>query len=104
VAALGSKVVLIGSPLDNTGAMNAGAAYAFKIPPPQLRIQGVAANAVQVSWFSPASDFVLQDNTNALAAADWRNVTNGFVDDGTNVTIVVDPATGGSRFYRLTDP
>ena len=65
---------------------------------PSLSISNAVQNVV-VSWPSPYTGFVLQQNTN-LAAADWS--TNGLVisDDGTNRSTFISPPIGNS-FFRL---
>jgi hypothetical protein len=76
----------------------------LSIPPrPSLSIQLTAPNVVAVSWPSPSTDFVLQQNTNGLSSVNWSNVTATIQNDGTNKTLEVSP-TGQSRFYRLFHP
>jgi hypothetical protein len=68
--------------------------------PPTLNIAASGTNVV-VSWPSLASNFYLQSTTNLLNAFGWNTVTNIFQPPGlTNMAIF--PATGASRFYRLT--
>jgi FG-GAP repeat len=104
LAAFGSDRVLIGAQSFGFGAATAGRAYLFSIPPlPSLTIQLTAPNAVTVSWPSPSTGLVLQQNTNGLGPADWSNVTASIQDNGTNKSLIVNPALG-SRFYRLAKP
>ena len=109
VAAVGNDRVLVGACLDDTGATNSGAAYLFSIQTiaPQVPILSIGlttTNTVAVSWPSPSTDWVLQQNTNGIAtAASWSNVTEIISDDGTNHTLIVDPPTD-NRFYRLSKP
>jgi len=103
LAAVGRDSVVIGSPSDDTGNMDAGAAYLLSIPPPSLRIQLTATNAAVVSWFSPAPGFTLQQNTNDIATTNWSNVADTIQDDGTNRTFITTPLQGSS-FFRLIRP
>jgi hypothetical protein len=104
VAAAGSDRFLIGAPAFAFGAATSGKAYLYSIPPPpSLNIQLTAPNIVRVSWPSPSTGFVLQQNTNGLSSAGWSNVTGTIQDDGTNRILIVNP-TGPSGFYRLIHP
>jgi hypothetical protein len=107
LVAVDNEHVLIGAMQDNSGATDAGAAYFFSIPPPtpapSLTIRRTLTNSIVLSWPLSATNFVLQQNTNALGAASWSNVTAGIQNVGTNKTLTVT-ATGGSRFYRLVSP
>jgi hypothetical protein len=69
---------------------------------PLLTIARTTTNTLAVSWPSPAAAFTLQQNTN-VATTNWTAVGPTPADDGTNKTVVVDPA-GGNRFYRLFRP
>jgi len=102
LAALGDTLVVVGSPGDNTGAMNTGAAYLFSIPPPLLQVRQAAANRIAISWLSPAPRCVLQENTDGLQAANWTDLTNGIQDDGTNHLFIATPT--GNVFFRLFRP
>jgi hypothetical protein len=108
LAALGNDRVIIGAMFDDTQrAQNAGTAYLFRIPPapapsPSLSIRRTMTNMVVISWPSPSTGFVLQQNTNRLGSANWSNVTATANDNGTNRFIIVNPA--GNRFYRLFNP
>jgi len=57
-------------------------------------------STITVSWPSPSPGWTLQQNTNAIASANWSSVTNGIQDNGTEKFITVTPPTG-NRFYRL---
>ena len=70
---------------------------------PSLVIFHPATNAVVISWPSPATGWLLQQNTNSLISVNWSNVTANIQDDGTNKTLIVTPPTG-NRFYRLHKP
>jgi len=102
VAAVGTDRVLIGAYQDNTGAGDAGAAYLFSAVP-SLTIRLTTTNTVAVSWPSPWTDWALQENTNGVASVNWSNATGTIQDDGTNMTLIVNPPTG-NRFYRLFKP
>ena len=71
--------------------------------PPALSILGTTTNTVVVSWPSPSSGFVLQQNTNGVNPGNWSYVTDVIQDDGTNKSLIYNP-TGQSRFYRLVNP
>jgi len=70
---------------------------------PSLNITLTATNTALISWPSPSTDFVLQQNTNSVASVNWSNVTVTIQDDGTTRTLIVNPPTG-NRFYRLFKP
>jgi len=70
---------------------------------PVLTVQLTTTNTVAISWPSPSTDFVLQENTNGIATANWSNVTATIQDNGTTKTFVVNPPTGNG-FYRLFHP
>lgn len=103
LAAVGSDSVIIGSPYDDTGNMDAGAAYLLSIPPPSLRIELTATNAAVISWLSPAPRYTLQHNTNGIASTNWSNVADAIQYDGTNQTLIIAPMLG-NRFFRLIRP
>ena len=67
---------------------------------PLLTITRTATNRVAISWPSPSSGFVLQQNTNGLGTANWSNAPGTVLDDGTTRTVIVSPPAG-NRFYRL---
>jgi len=67
---------------------------------PLLTIRLTATNTVAVSWPSPSSGFMLQQNTNGVATVNWSNILTVPNDDGTTKTVIVNPPTG-NRFYRL---
>ena len=67
---------------------------------PLLAIRLTSTNTMAVSWPWPSTGFVLQQNTNGLAALNWSNAPGAIQDDGTTRTLIVNPPTG-NRFYRL---
>src|SRR5712692_8238772 len=67
---------------------------------PLLSIRLTPTNTVAVSWPSPSTSCVLQQNTNGIATVNWSNVTATIQDDGTTKTLIVNPPMG-NRFYRL---
>jgi len=73
------------------------------LPPPSLTIRLTSSNTVAVSWPSPSSGFVLQQNTNGVSSVNWSDVTEAIQDDGTAKTFTVNP-TNSSRIYRLIHP
>jgi hypothetical protein len=70
---------------------------------PLLSIVRTTTNTVAVTWASPSTGWILQQNTNNVSSVNWSNVTTGVVDNGTSKTLVVNPAAG-NRFYRLQKP
>ena len=67
---------------------------------PLLTITRTTTNTMAVSWPSPSTGFVLQQNTNGVNSVNWSNVLTAPNDDGTTKTLIVNPPAG-SRFYRL---
>jgi len=95
------------------GATAAGGSYSITSSPwmvavvetpgsPKLTIASTNGS-VRVSWPSPSTDWVLQQNTNSISSVNWSNVTTTIQDDGTTRTFIVSPPTG-NRFYRLFKP
>lgn len=70
---------------------------------PLLTIVLTATNTAIVSWPSPSSGFVLQQNTNTVPSLNWSNVSAGIQDNGTNKYLIVNPPAG-NRYYRLFKP
>lgn len=103
VAAVSPNCVLIGAPFDDTDADNAGVVYLFSASVPSLSIDYSAPNTVAVSWPSPSTGWMLQENTNGVASINWSNTPGMIQDDGTNKTFILNPPTG-NRFYRLFKP
>lgn len=66
---------------------------------PLLTITRTLTNTVVVSWPSPSTGFVLQQNSD-LTTPSWANAPQNPVDNGTTKSIVVNPPVG-SLFYRL---
>jgi hypothetical protein len=60
-------------------------------------------NTIIVSWPSPSTGFILQQNTNGPAGVNWSNLVTTPSDDGTYKSIMVTPAPG-SRYFRLFKP
>ena len=108
VAAVGADRVLIGAYGDNTGGSDAGAAYLFSTTlqtpeAPVLDIRLTITNTVAVLWPSPSAGWTLQENINGVTSVNWSNASGTIQDDGTNMTLVINPPTG-NRFYRLFKP
>lgn len=69
---------------------------------PLLNIQLVSPNAIMVSWPSPSTGFVLQQNGD-LGTTNWVAVTNSVVlTNGLN-SVIVSPQMG-NQYYRLVSP
>jgi len=69
---------------------------------PLLTIRRAQANTVVISWPSPSTGFVLQQNGD-LTTANWTAAPQSVTDNGTNKFILVNPPTG-NRFFRLIKP
>jgi hypothetical protein len=61
-----------------------------------------SGNSVKVSWPSPSSGFVLQQNSN-LTTTNWPITGFTISDDGTNKSVNI-PSPAGSLFFRLSHP
>ena len=68
-------------------------------PAPQLTLTLTATNTVLLSWPSPATGFVLEQNS-TLAGANWVPAPQPVVDDGTTRSVAV-PVSGANLFFRL---
>jgi hypothetical protein len=105
LAVVGGNRVLIGADGDDTGDLDAGAAYLFSLPPaaaPSLRILNTSTNTLILFWPSPSTGFVLQQNTN-LITTNWVASTNAVNDNG-DIRYTIVNSTSGNRFYRLFKP
>jgi hypothetical protein len=67
---------------------------------PLLTIWLTVTNSVAISWPSPSTGFVLQQNTNGLGTVNWSTAPGTVLDNGTTRTVIVSPPAG-NRFYRL---
>jgi len=96
------NILIGGEFLNVNGVMRRYAARLYgDVPPPLLSI--VRSNAtVVVSWPSPSTGFVLQQNTD-LTLSDWTAPLEAVSDDGTTRSLTVSAASG-PRFYRLFRP
>jgi hypothetical protein len=74
-------------------------AFEAQAPGGPLLTIAESGNGVVISWLSPSTGFVLQENTSA-DSANWNNVLTTPNDDGTTKSVTVNPATE-NRFYRL---
>jgi hypothetical protein len=71
--------------------------------PPSLTLIRSGVDTVVVSWPSPSTGWLLQQNTNDLEAANWNTVTSPILDDGATKTLIITPPVG-TGFYRLLKP
>ena len=69
---------------------------------PLLTIHLTTGNRAVVSWPSPSTGFVLQQNA-SLNTTSWVTPSEAVTDNGTNKFIIVNPPNG-NRFYRLVGP
>jgi len=65
---------------------------------PVLTVTRIAPNTVRVSWPSPSTGFVLQQNGN-LSTASWVN-SQAPADDGAMKSVQITPPTG-NLYFRL---
>jgi len=70
---------------------------------PVLSIASTPTNTIAVTWPSPATGWIPQQNTNSVSSVNWSNVTDTIQDNGTTRTLIVSPPLG-KRFYRLFKP
>ena len=57
---------------------------------------------VLVSWPSPSTDFVLESTDNLGSTASWQVISDGIIDDGTQLIYEWTDVLGGpTRFFRL---
>jgi hypothetical protein len=61
-----------------------------------------SGNSVTISWPSPSTGFVLQQNSD-LATTNWIPANSIIADDGTTKSITITSATG-NLFFRLKSP
>jgi uncharacterized delta-60 repeat protein len=94
--------VLIGGDFTTVnGVVRPYVARLFGDSAPSLNI--AQSNAVMiVSWPSPLTGFVLQQNTN-LSSPHWNTPSETVTDNGTTKSISVSP-TPGNRYFRLFKP
>jgi hypothetical protein len=81
-----------------------GAIAAVQTPgAPLLSIIHTTTNSVVVSWPSPSTGWILQQNTNSVTSLNWSNVVGGILDEGMSRTFIMNPPVG-NRYYRLIKP
>ena len=66
---------------------------------PLLTIKFTNPAMAKISWPSPATGFVLQQNLN-LSTTNWSNFSGTTNDDGTNKSVTITPPTG-TLYFRL---
>jgi hypothetical protein len=66
---------------------------------PLLTIRMTGANSATVSWPSPSSGFILQQN-GSLAATNWSDFSGTTNDDGVTRSVTIQPVTG-NLYFRL---
>ncbi len=67
---------------------------------PFLSIFRTSTNTVAVTWPSPSTGWMLQQNTNSISSSSWNNVTTAIHDNGTAKTFIIS-SPAGNQFYRL---
>jgi hypothetical protein len=95
---------------DSGGPMSGGnfsltggfwALYAVQTPgAPSLTIQWINPTTVKVSWASPSTGFVLQQNNNLANANSWANFGGMVNDNGTIKSVIISPPSG-TLYFRL---
>jgi hypothetical protein len=76
------------------------ALFAVQTPDaPLLSIQRLSANSVLLSWPSPSTGFVLEQNSN-LSSTNWTHVPEAVSDNGATRSVTVN-SIAGNRWYRL---
>ena len=85
----------------DTSAAGSGAAYVFDLSllnaPPELNIAPNDVSQVTISWTPPTPGFGLQESV-GLSPVAWSNSPSGQTNP---VTL---PATGDTKFFRLSKP
>ena len=76
-----------------------GVAVAIQTEGAPLLTVTKSGGSVVVSWPSPSTGFVLQENM-ALGTTNWLNVATLPSDNGTSKSVTVSPPIG-NKFYRL---
>lgn len=66
---------------------------------PRLTITLTSGNTVMVSWPSPSTGFILEQNLN-LGPGNWATNTQTVNDNGVTKSIIVNPPLG-NLFFRL---
>jgi hypothetical protein len=74
----------------------------FKPASPVLSIVPNGTNLIWISWSSPSTNFLLQNNSN-LATTNWVNVTNA-INYGSSSNRVVISSASGNIYFRLLAP
>ena len=95
-----------GGPMTNGNLSLTGGFWSITALPtpgsPLLSIHLTSMNTAIVSWPSPSTGFVLQQNGD-LSTTNWVASLETTSDDSTNKFIIVSPPAG-TRFYRLSKP
>jgi hypothetical protein len=73
-----------------------------KLAIPSLAISLTGPGTVVVSWPSPSTGFVLQQNSD-LTTTNWSDYGGTINDDGTNRSVTISSATN-NRFFKLNHP
>lgn len=76
-----------------------GMAVAIQTPGAPLLTITKSGSSVIVSWPSPSTGFVLQENT-SLGNTNWTNVAESPADNGTTKSLIISPPIG-NKFYQL---
>lgn len=79
-----------------------GVVAAVQIPGAPFLTVAVSNSSVVISWPSPSTGYVLQENSD-LNTANWTTVGTSPSDNGTTRTVVISPPQG-NHYYRLMQP
>jgi hypothetical protein len=69
---------------------------------PLIKVSLTGTNTVLISWPSPSTGFILQQNSTLINPGGWATVNQNPADNGTTKSVIVNPPTG-NVFYRLKD-
>ncbi len=69
--------------------------------PPLLMIARTAPNTLLISWPSPSTGFILQQNSNLGNPSGWSSFAGTPNDNGTNKSVTISPSTGNTLYFRL---
>jgi hypothetical protein len=91
-----------GAEVANYTALSAsGANYAepITVPAPELTVQKVDPNTLQITWSTEFTGYTLEAVDNLLLS-DWTPVPNEVVTTGGNFAVTI-PVAGQQRYFRL---
>jgi hypothetical protein len=81
-----------------------GLVTAVQVPRAPLLTITHSGNGVVISWPTPSTGFILQQNNNLADATGWSNFGGTVNDNGFTRSITNSPPVVGSLFFRLAHP